>query len=593
MLGLTTLWCAVGAAPAAEPGPRPVKVVPVEVKEAAAVQAQAVQVQAGRFRVNQFAERATVDPQDNLERFALLTAAGPLVVQVRVTVDGRPFRLGREALVDEQLKLGDTDGDGKIAWDEALANPRFAYGRLASYGQLPEEQRKQVLDQMRQMSDANADGLIDRDEVRRMIAQQFGGPTFVVNGYDYQAVSRDAARTLLDANADGLLAADELTAAADRLKARDADDNDIVLPQELTGEGGPYGYFGGGQRFIGGQQASALLALLGPAADPNETMAALVQRFGEGQPGQPRSGPPLLTALVAALDVNGDAVADASEAAALNTMPPQFELAVNLGQGADQGARLAVTGLAPGLGELRLATDDAGQGPLLRLGGAEVSFAANDGALNFNLGGQTQSLMAQLDADKNGYLEKTELEGNNQGFAAQLDAWDENADGKVFPEELTRFFERQYAPYLTQVSVTATVEPDPVFAALDANADGRLGLREIRTAAQRLLALDASGDGGIGGEEIPERIGVVVGRGPVQYGQRGGRLVVALGGGGFAGQQPSPAAAAGAPDWFVRMDRNTDGDVTPREFLGTAEQFAQLDANADGFIDPAESAAAK
>jgi hypothetical protein len=38
------------------------------------------------------------------------------------------------------------------------------------------------------------------------------------------------------------------------------------------------------------------------------------------------------------------------------------------------------------------------------------------------------------------------------------------------------------------------------------------------------------------------------------------------------------------------MDRNHDGDVSAREFLGTAEDFRKLDADGDGLIDAKEAA---
>jgi hypothetical protein len=37
------------------------------------------------------------------------------------------------------------------------------------------------------------------------------------------------------------------------------------------------------------------------------------------------------------------------------------------------------------------------------------------------------------------------------------------------------------------------------------------------------------------------------------------------------------------------MDRNNDGDVSPREFLGTEEQFRRLDADGDGLISAEEA----
>jgi hypothetical protein len=40
------------------------------------------------------------------------------------------------------------------------------------------------------------------------------------------------------------------------------------------------------------------------------------------------------------------------------------------------------------------------------------------------------------------------------------------------------------------------------------------------------------------------------------------------------------------------MDKNGDGDVSPREFLGTPEDFRRIDTNGDGLIDPEEAEAA-
>ena len=50
---------------------------------------------------------------------------------------------------------------------------------------------------------------------------------------------------------------------------------------------------------------------------------------------------------------------------------------------------------------------------------------------------------------------------------------------------------------------------------------------------------------------------------------------------------------AEGPRWFTRMDRNNDGDLTPREFLGSAADFEQFDRNRDGAIDAAEAVAAR
>jgi hypothetical protein len=51
-----------------------------------------------------------------------------------------------------------------------------------------------------------------------------------------------------------------------------------------------------------------------------------------------------------------------------------------------------------------------------------------------------------------------------------------------------------------------------------------------------------------------------------------------------------PLYGAGAvPLWFRKMDRNRDGDISPKEFLGTREQFRRLDLDGDGLISLAEA----
>jgi hypothetical protein len=64
---------------------------------------------------------------------------------------------------------------------------------------------------------------------------------------------------------------------------------------------------------------------------------------------------------------------------------------------------------------------------------------------------------------------------------------------------------------------------------------------------------------------------------------------------GGSGGVPDPARLARVtapprgPLWFRKMDRNGDGDVSRREFLGTAEQFRKIDADGDGLISLEEA----
>jgi hypothetical protein len=56
-----------------------------------------------------------------------------------------------------------------------------------------------------------------------------------------------------------------------------------------------------------------------------------------------------------------------------------------------------------------------------------------------------------------------------------------------------------------------------------------------------------------------------------------------------AGTPVRVARPGRVPAWFTKMDRNGDGDVSRREFLGTEEEFKMLDADGDGLISPEEA----
>ena len=50
----------------------------------------------------------------------------------------------------------------------------------------------------------------------------------------------------------------------------------------------------------------------------------------------------------------------------------------------------------------------------------------------------------------------------------------------------------------------------------------------------------------------------------------------------------TPEAAKG-PLWFQRMDRNGDGEISLREWLGSKEDFQRIDTNGDGVISLEEA----
>jgi hypothetical protein len=54
-------------------------------------------------------------------------------------------------------------------------------------------------------------------------------------------------------------------------------------------------------------------------------------------------------------------------------------------------------------------------------------------------------------------------------------------------------------------------------------------------------------------------------------------------------RMPVMQSSLAGPEWFRRMDRNQDGELTWREFLGPRSAFEQLDRDDSGWIDAPEA----
>lgn len=536
-----------------------------------------VAAQAGRTVYQaDFAVRTEVDALDPIERVAILTPGGPVVVELSIFLDGKPFRIRREALVDELLSAADKNGDGTATWEEAISNQRFVFGRVRA-------QNPQQLQQLIKNYDANGNGVVDRFEVRRFIAMLFQGSDFWL-APNYSAYPQGATLlSVLDTDKNDTLSADEIRAAPERLKSRDANDDDLLVAAELSS--GPQSAV----RIRGGvvQPAAAAtsMVLLGPLAQPEVVHLALKQRYGEKETLGPDNFK-FVPGLFALLDKDKDGTVSQDEILGLNEVPPQMKIAIQLGKVDAEGPRLVAEICSESLQERATVTLQDDHRLLLDLGDAKFQWAVSAGgnAWSYNYEASAKQLLARYDVDKNNYLEAKEMEGN---LRPQFDMWDIDGDGKVYAEEIVSTYERQTLPMKSQVRVSAAQQGDPLYQALDANGDGMLSVREILGSAARLNALDKNGDGKLAANEVPPTIRFDLGTGADNMYGAGVRV---LADGRVMSVRQSTAPVG--PDWFIHMDRNGDGDITLREFLGTEEQFQKLDTDGDGFVDRAEAEAA-
>jgi Ca2+-binding EF-hand superfamily protein/ribosome maturation factor RimP len=522
-----------------------------------------------------------VDPKDPKETVVLLSPRGPIIVEFAIYADGKPFRMLREAVVDDLLSLvkSKSGTGGKLTWEQALGDPRFTFGR--GYYNAAAASRRELGERY----DLNGDGLVQRPEVRRYLAQLGYGGAFNVRP-SYNSQTQPDVKSVLDTNKDGVIDAAELKAAFERLKSRDADDNDLLTAAELGGgQRLQYGVrFAGGGRGMRLPVTSRAVFQLGAAANLTGLYAELVKHYGDDKKAVRAAAFRLDPKLFQTLDRNKNGVLESGEMIAFHLAKPSMKIEVRIGKDGKQGPSVAVTSLAKDLKVEGSTGQSSSEYLSVSLPGWNLRIhasAAPSQPMDFTR--SAESYIARYDTDKNGYLDEKELKA--QGAVGrfplqQFKLWDADGDGKVYAKEIKKAFERSYAPQMSQVTLTEQSHGPSLFAALDETGDGRISLREMRNAGQRLLALDRNKNGRIDPDEMPSEVSLIFNRG---YG-----INYQL----YYGSRRQTAPPIRGPKWFYHMDKNGDGDVSLREFLGTKEQFQKLDTNGDGLIELKEAEAA-
>jgi len=196
----------------------------------------------------------------------------------------------------------------------------------------------------------------------------------------------------------------------------------------------------------------------------------------------------------------------------------------------------------------------------------------------------------RLEAAGRGYITEEEAK-SSQIFRGVFKLMDRDGDGMLYEKEIRDYLSSmqslESAAAKACVTLSTSDKGRGLFDLIDKDGDGRLSVREMRQLT-KLLELDRDGKGAITRTDVPRNLQVSFQMGS-SGGFNGGAVFVVNA--GLGGGRPMPQTPRKGPEWFQKMDRNRDGDVSRREFLGTDAQFKEIDTDGDGLISLAEAEA--
>ncbi len=518
-------------------------------------------------------------PRDEQD-LVFFQARRPLRIRLHLQVDGKPFPAHWDEIMAHLFRFLDADGDGRLSAKEVEHAPSEM--------------------QLRQMIQGNPDLEADEppkfadltDDPRGVTLEQLKGYYHRVGVAPWQvdwverigtpdALDDELCKLLNPAKPD-VLTRDSLKNAARIIAKLDADNDEIISAAELHANGYPGGF----------KNAAPLKIKSGPFAllDPTEKgrsliAAAIIKEYDADKNGKLSPAEIGFEAdLFRKLDRNGDGFLDAGELARWPDEPADLEILLRLDGDPAASLHLLPDGsgrparLAPAATMLRIG------GARLQLGQEVLEVMRADGleARQKRLQSLGLSNFNRFDKNGDGVLDSKEVFQPPFSMVALLRLADRDGDGRLTVAEYQAFLELQKKMVTRFVIITLIDRGRCLFDFLDADHDHRLSRRELNTALDRLSPWFDAKSGVLERAKLPLHYQIVISQGALARVNTDPGAVSAI----------RPESRLRGPLWFRKMDRNADGDVSEREFLGTIEQFRKLDLDGDGLISPEEAEAA-
>jgi len=533
----------------------------------------------------------------------LFSKEGPVRVKLMISVEKQTAEASWRAAVDALFDFCDRDGNGSLSAAERSAfvnknnrNNGFVVVDMMGY-QVP------MLQSLAFKEDSN--GNVSK-AVFAAAFEATGSGSIAVQFQPAKAESQqltDAMMKRIDTDSDGKLSASELKVARIKLAALDTNEDEWLSSQEILDKPAVQQY----DVFVQPQMVNSpgakpavskdFLVLKGADTGGVKQLIAAKDKDKDGALSQTELE--VTDKFFAKLDVDGNKLLDADELAAWLRSPADIELRANLRETAanapgDKVLQIArKTPLSEKLKEEPTGTF-AVSNPDARLSvTANLQNAANARANWQNQGENLKTLFKLLSMDKD-ELDRRKLTENPNLLSMMpiFDFFDRNDDKKLTIAEIDAAVLALGKVINCRASVVVTDEGRGLFEVLDKNRDNRLSLRELANAPTLIVALDKDKDGFLALTEVTRSIPIRIEQSSINIMANNGGYAfsaVAYDGSGVA----YPAVVTEAPEWFRKMDRNADGEVSAKEFLGSPAVFKKLDANGDGLISPDEAGAKK